>query len=158
MEDESDEAERREVEDEGRAPALFEEDEEADEQIDDADEVDVVIARRAIRDGLQVVQIDVITDRLAAGRGAFNDIVQWLTRIGRVLQILRDVGGRNDRLVVNFVGADRDEAVAGDEAEDAVTAGRRVRGDGESDDAFIRLLPGDAVGRGGGGASDAPRN
>jgi hypothetical protein len=37
MEDEGDEAERREVEDEGRAPALLEEDEEADEQVDEAD-------------------------------------------------------------------------------------------------------------------------
>ena len=51
MEDEGRETERREVQDEGRAPALFEQDEETDEQIDDADEVDVVVARRAIRNG-----------------------------------------------------------------------------------------------------------
>ena len=42
------------MQDERRAAALFEEDEETDEQIDDADEVEVVVARGAVRDRTEI--------------------------------------------------------------------------------------------------------
>ena len=60
MADEGDEAERREVQGEGRAPALLEEDEEPYEQVYDADEVDEDAGRRPDGRGLQVVEYEIV--------------------------------------------------------------------------------------------------
>jgi len=62
--DERDETERREVQSEGRAPALLEEDEEPDEQVDDADEVDEDVGRRPDGRGPKVFERGVEVARL----------------------------------------------------------------------------------------------
>src|SRR5436305_14811952 len=105
MEDEGDEAERREVQRERRAPALLEEDEEADEQIDDADQVDVDVVSRQRRRRSQVVEIDVVEARLRRVRWSLNFVADMAPDTGLFQEDL-NVVGRDDLLIYLLVEAD----------------------------------------------------
>ncbi len=122
MEDEGDEAERREVHHEGRAPALFEEDVEADEQVDDADQVDVDVARGPAALGHDVFEVGVVEARLFGMRRALDEVA-YVPGGLRVFEEDLHVGGALDLHVFEFVEADGEQAVARQHAEDPFAPG-----------------------------------
>ena len=76
MKDESRETERREVQDERRARALFENHEQADEEIDEPDQVYVEIARVPVSESIQIVEVCVVETRLCRKRGTLDQVGQ----------------------------------------------------------------------------------
>src|SRR6266571_8897759 len=79
MKDKCSQAQPGEVRHERRAPALLENYEQADEEIDDADQVDVKIARRQIVNRAQVVEVGVIVTSLRRIRRPFDQVMNLAT-------------------------------------------------------------------------------
>src|SRR6266567_4224262 len=75
MKDKCSQAQPGEVRHERRAPALLENYEQADEEIDDADQVEVKIARRQIVNRAQVVEVGVIVTSLRRIRRPFDQVM-----------------------------------------------------------------------------------
>ena len=147
MEREGDEAERREVQGEGRAPALPEEDVEADEQVDDAYQVDVDVVRGERLRRRQVVEVDVVEARLLRVRRSLDEVA-YASADACLFQVVLNVVGRDDLLVFFLVEAYGDESVAGKDAEDALAPRGGVGLHRTRDDALRGLRPVNAVGRG----------
>jgi hypothetical protein len=147
VEDEGDEAERREVEREGRAPALLEEDEEPDEQVDDADEVEVEVARgeRPLR--RQIFEVDPVEARIRRVRRALDEIPDAAADARHLQVVLNVVSGGDLVALLAVADDDPDEPVARHDAEDAFAPGGRIGLDRVGDEPLRRLDPVDAVGR-----------
>ena len=109
------------MQDEGRSSTLLKDYEQANEQIDKADQVDVETTRRPIRDCPQMIDVCVIGSGLYRVRGTFDQVMNLSTNAGLV-QIYLNILSIAYLLALRAAGdffadllrhADRNQAIAG---------------------------------------------
>ena len=141
VEDEGRQTERGEVQHKGRTSTLLEKYEEAYEEIDEPDEIEIKIARLPIRDRRYIVDVGVIKARLFRERRALYEIDQ-MTADACLFEVNENLPVLVNRVKVALVFADGEETVAGKNAR-ARACG--IRSNGFGDDAVFGLSPLDAV-------------
>ena len=133
---------RRKVQNERRAPALFEKNEQANDQIDQPDQIDVEVSWRPFIYRAQIVQVGVVVTAVWRIRRPVDQIMD-LAANARSIQIHLDVSGVH-YLIFLVVVDDGEQPISG---KNVSARRRRVRLDRFGSDAFFCVRPSDPIPR-----------
>src|SRR6267143_2001159 len=152
MENESGEAKRGEVQHKRRTSALFENHEQPDTEVNQADQVYVEVACRPILDRSQVIEVGIIVTRFRRVGGPLDKVMNFSTDSG-VVEVDLDVFGVGDLFAFRAprdirttatVRTDREQMIAGNQSGSGCGG---TRFDSFGDDTLRSINPSDAVPR-----------